>query len=120
MPNYTQTENDVPDNLIAGDLKRVTDEVVIASGQNLVRGAVVGLVTATNKLILSASGATDGSQTPVGIMADDVDATVEDKTAPMYRTGEFNQDDLVLGTGHTIDSVKPTLRDAGIHLKKVI
>ncbi|MDH5258262.1 MAG: head decoration protein [Gammaproteobacteria bacterium] len=120
MVDYTASETDTPDSLIAGDLKRVTDEIVILSGQVLVRGAVIGKVTASKKFILSLSGAADGSQTPVAVMAEAVDATAGDKRGPAYRTGEFNEAALTLGTGHTIASVKPLLRDAGIHLKKVI
>jgi len=120
MTQYTATEADLPDNLIAGDLKRVTDEVVILSGQVLTRGSVVGLVTASDKMILSLSAAGDGSQTPAGILAEDVDATGGDKRAPLYRTGEFNPAALTLGAGHTIASIQAGLRDAGIHFKTVV
>jgi hypothetical protein len=113
------TVTDSPDELIAGRFCLVTDEVVIASGQNLVRGSVIGKVTASNKFILSLSAAVDGSQTPVVILADDVDATGGDKRALVYRTGEFNEAALTFGTGHDADSVRAPLRDAGIHLKKI-
>ena len=36
---------------------------------------VVGRVTASSKYVLSASAAADGSQTPAGILSDDIDAT---------------------------------------------
>lgn len=120
MPTYVSTETDAPDSLIAGDMKRVTDEVVIASGQNLVRGAVIGLITASNKFVLSLSAAGDGSQVAKAIVAEDIDATGGDKRAAVYRTGEFNQAALTFGTGHDADSVRDSLRDVGIHLKKVV
>lgn len=120
MPTYVASETDTPDNLIAGDLKRVTDEIVILSGQVLARGSVLGKVTASDKFILSLSAAVDGSQTPIAVLAEAVDATGGDKRGPAYRTGELNEAALVLGTGHTIASVRAPLRDVGIHLKKIV
>lgn len=118
--DYVQTETDTPDVLIAGDMKRVTDEVVLISGQNLARGAVLGLITASNKFTLSLSAAGDGSEAPKLILAEAVDATAGDKRAAAYRTGEFNEAALVFGAGHDADSVRAPLRDLGMHLKKVI
>lgn len=120
MTTYVVSESDTPDSLIAGDMKRVVDEVVILSGQVLVRGSVLGRVTSSDKFILSLSGASDGSEVAALVLAEDVDATAGDKRGPAYRTGEFDEASLVLGTGHTVASIKPQLRDAGIHLKKVV
>lgn len=106
-----------PDRLIAGDLKLVTRDVTILTGQVISRGTVLGKITASGKYIKSLSAASDGSETPVAILADDVDATSADVNAPIYETGEFNEDQITLGTAHTVASVRDGLRALGIHLK---
>lgn len=120
MTEYVETVTEAPDDLIAGDLKLVTDEIVIASGQVLTRRTVLGRVTASDKFVISLAGASDGSEVPRAILAEDVDATAGDKRGPAYRTGEFNEDALILGAGHTADSIRDGLRGLGIHLKKVV
>jgi hypothetical protein len=105
-----------PDRLIAGDTQLVPRKVTILSGQNLVRGAVIGKITASGKYILSLSAASDGSQTPDLILAEDCNATGGDKVGLAYATGEFNESALTIGTAHTADSIREGLRVKGIHL----
>lgn len=114
------TSEFVPDQLIAGRLQLVTDTVTVAAGQVLGRGAVLGKITATGKYVLSTAAANDGSQVPSIILADAVDASGGDKLAGVYLAGEFNAGKLILGAGHTIASIKDTLRDAGIYLKTAV
>ena len=85
----------------------------------LVRGTLLGLVTDTKKYVKSASGASDGSQVPNAILAEAVatSAGVE-AAATAYLSGEFNENAITLGTGHTLDSVREGLRDKNIYLKK--
>lgn len=105
-----------PDNLLAGDLRAITESIVLDTG-NLARGAVLGRITATGKWVLSLSAAADGSQTPRAVLAEDTDATAADKTTVAYVTGMFNTAALVFGTGHTAASTKDALADAGIFMK---
>lgn len=108
-----------PDNLEAGHLNKVTERVQILSGQNLTRGAVLGRVTASDKLVQYASDNDDGSQVPRGILIADVDATSGDTWGDMYVTGEFNENDIGLVSGDTITrAFRQQLKDIGIHLKK--
>lgn len=109
-----------PDNLFGGDFPVVTDTVTIAQSAALKRGAVLGKVTATAKYVLSEAAAGDGSENPVAILAEDIDATDADVTAPVYLTGEFNARALQLGDGHTIDSVKEALRPLSIFIKDTV
>lgn len=51
------------------------DGGTVASGQNLVKGEVIGRVAASGELVASVQTATDGSQNPVGAMNHDCDAT---------------------------------------------
>lgn len=106
-----------PDNLHAGDFPIVTEDGVIEDGQDLPRGAVLGKITASGKLVLSESDAGDGSETPYAVLAVDVDADGADVTAPVYLTGEFNERALTIGTGHTADDIRDGLREKGIFIK---
>jgi hypothetical protein len=120
MPNtnfYNQGEY-VPDNLLAGEYPRVQRLVTIAAGADLVKGAVLGKITASGKFKLSASAAADGSQTPDAILAENASAASADVQAVVYYAGEFNETALVLGVGHTIDSIRPTLRSKNIYMRK--
>lgn len=105
-----------PTGIVAGDHPLTHEAVTIASGQTLVRGAVVGRITDSGKYILSLSGASDGSQTPVGVLAADCDASGGDKTAPVYFTGEFFVEKCTLGASHTITTVNAAWRAAGAAL----
>lgn len=106
----------VPDSLHAGDFPIRTEKVTVITGQNLVRGALLGKITASGKVNLSLSAAGDGSNTPYAILAEDVDATAEDKEAVAYISGDFNADAITYGAAHTAASVKDGLRDKNIYL----
>ncbi len=86
----------VPDQLIAGDLKLVTDSVSIGGSAVVARGTVMGRITSSGVYIPSVATATDGSQVPSAIMVDQVDNTV---TTPqiggIYLMGEFNFNSLI-------------------------
>ncbi|MDI3489564.1 MAG: hypothetical protein PWP11_841 [Thauera sp.] len=106
-----------PDKLIAGNAHLLVGrKVTIVSGQNLTRGAVLGKITASGKYNLSLSGASDGSQTPDLILAENCDASSGDKVALAYARGDFNANALTLGTAHTVASITEGLRAKGITL----
>ena len=109
-----------PDVLLAGDYARSTKVVTITGAAALVRGTVLGRITASDKYQTSLSAAVDGSQVPKAILAQDVDVTGGDLTAPIFLTGEFNEDALTLGAAHTLASIRDGLRQMGIFLKKII
>jgi hypothetical protein len=103
-----------PDGLIAGNAHLLVGlKVTVKSGQNLVRGAVIGK-DGDGKYLLSLSAAIDGSQTPDLIMAEDCDASAGDKQALAYERGDFAANALTLGTGHTVASIREGLRAKGI------
>ncbi|MFQ5460603.1 MAG: head decoration protein [Anaerolineae bacterium] len=118
-PSFTSTPY-TPDRLIAGDLKLVTDTVTVAAGQNLLRGALLGRVTGSGEYVLSLAAAADGSQTPVAILVADTDASAGALTAGVYLSGEFNENAVTFGTGHTAAGVKDALRDLNIYLKSPV
>ena len=101
----------VPDQLIAGNLKLVTDTVTIGSSQTLIRGAVLGRVTASGNYILSVATATDGSQIPAAILVDNVTtAAGATQTAGVYVQGEFNANYLTFDASWTVDTLKAAIR----------
>ena len=106
-----------PVSLIAGDFPQVKDTGVIAAGQNLKRGAVLGQITTGGQYKLSASADSDGSQTPKVILDEDVDTTAGARPAPLMLTGEVRGAALQLGTGHTIASVKAALRPLSLFVR---
>lgn len=114
MENYT------PDNLLAGDYPAVTDIITILTGQVLARGAVLGKITASGKYILCDKAAVDGSQTPVAILAEAVDATAADKQSVVFLSGSFNETKLTLAAGTVANDVRAALRDLNIYIKKVV
>jgi len=73
-----------------GHLSR--DNITIASGAGVVAvGTVLGKVTASGKYIVSAPGASDGSQTPAALNLYPVDATSADApVAAITREAEIN------------------------------
>jgi len=78
------------------------DQVIVASGQNLALGAVVGIVAATGKVKALDPAATDGSQTAAGIVLQPVDASASDR------------DDGILLARHAIVADSALVWPAGI------
>lgn len=113
------TETFTPDRLIAGACP-VTDSATLASGQNCVRGTLLGKVTDTGLLVVCVSTAVDGSQVPYAILATDTDATSADAVCPVYKAGEFNSNAITFGGTDTAATHKEALRDADIQLVRCV
>lgn len=79
----------------------------------------VSYAAGSGKYVTSLAAATDGSQTPLAIVAEATDASAADADCLIYTTGDFNEGALVLGTGHTVDSIREALRARGIFLRTV-
>lgn len=107
------------DQLIVGTFPVVMDKVTLLAGATYVRGSVLGIITASQKAKLVDKAQADGSQTAYAILAETVDATAADKVAPVYLSGEFNQDKLVFGGTDTAADHKAALRNLNIYLKQV-
>jgi Bacteriophage lambda head decoration protein D len=95
----------------------------LISGHAVLRGTLMGVITASGKVVPSLSAAGDGSQTPFGIAAVDADSTLGPSSPPADRQidvfvrGSFNENKVILGTAHTIASVREALRGKGIFLE---
>jgi hypothetical protein len=116
-PYAGQIDQYQPDQLVSGEFPRVARSGTIAAGQNLPKGAVLGRVTASGELKLSATAAGDGSEKVYAVLAEAIDTTGGAATAPIYLTGEFNPADLTFGTGHTAASTGDALRAHSIFLR---
>jgi hypothetical protein len=108
------SETYTPDNLIAGGFPLTTGGITVASGQILSRGAVLGEKTADGQGVLVDSTAVDGSENPYCILAEDVDASAAAVEAPVYLSGEFNEDALAFGGTDTIATHRAALRDLSL------
>ncbi len=77
-----------------GFISRETGTIV--SGQNLVAGTVLGKITASGKYTAYSDGAADGSQTAVGVLFDNVDASAGDVGGAVIiaRLAEVNGNEL--------------------------
>lgn len=117
MPANFSSFSYKPDNLIAGNHDELVGEpITILSGQNLVRGTVIGKITASEKYKISLAADTIGSEIPDLILAEDCDASAGDKPALGYSRGDFIASELTIGAGHTIASIKEGLRVKNIIL----
>jgi len=79
MPSIIQPQN-------LGDLLKYEapnlysrDQETVAAAQNLTLGTVVGRETTTAKLKVLDPAATDGSEIAIGVLANDIDATLIDR-----------------------------------------
>jgi hypothetical protein len=96
------------------------DEVVTFAGAaTIVRGTILGRITATGKLKAWASGSSDGSQVPIAVAAYDIVATgAGDVAARVIVRGEVRRNHLIIDADGTGVNITPALidqlRDYGI------
>lgn len=112
MPLKESTPYD-PNGIIVGPFPVQTSGATIGESADLTAGAVLGRITASGKYILSASAASDGSQTPVAILTTDAAVDAADAEAIILLTGEVDGAKLNFGAGHTAASVEAAFRAAG-------
>jgi hypothetical protein len=101
------------DDGVKGALVDGSTNFILGDGFDITVPAGTGYAT------LSAAAAEDGSDKPMGILLEEVDCTGGAKNCPLAIEGYFNEDALVFGSGHTADTVRLALRDAGIHIRTV-
>lgn len=115
MADLIKTESTEYDNLFAGlnrdEIK--TMPVVVASGQNLKRGALVTFVNGK----VSAVSAADGASDVFGILTDDVNAANADADGVVYVTGDFNKAAVIVPSGVDIEDFVKAARNVGIFLR---
>lgn len=105
-----------PNDIIADAKNLFTRSVILVSGQNVIRGTVLGKITTGGKYNKSLSAAEDGSAVPVAIAAQDMDASGGDKTIMVFLRGDFKASKLTYGTAHTKATLFEALAARGICL----
>lgn len=105
-----ETHTFKPDNLFAATqvMPVVADSLNVAKSGLLVRGT---LLTAAGAVVTAAADV-------YAVLAEDVDTTDAAKDAPVYLTGEFNENALTVGGSIAVADVKTAARKIGIFIKK--
>ena len=98
------------DNLFAATqvMPVVADALTVGKAGVLVRGS---LLTAAGALATAAADV-------YAVLAEDVDTTEAAKDAPVYLTGEFNENALTVGGDIAVADCKAAARKLGIFIKK--
>lgn len=93
------------DNLFAGDHPKKTKPVTVLSGETVVKGQLMGRITASGKYKACNTGHSDGAEVCDAIMAHDVDASGGDTEGIAYLTGDFNSNALTIAQSPSADTV---------------
>jgi len=110
---------ETPDNLLVGgsNYDALTKIGTVLTGQTLVRGSVLGVITASGKLQLCDASASDGSEDPKFILINDTGVLAADAEAVAYKTGAFQRSALTWGTNGAPTGYEEALHLRGIYLK---
>lgn len=111
VQGFTDQGETKADNLLAGEFPRVSILAIISGGK-FERGTVLGLREGT----VNDGRYTISTSAPEAILAENVDATAEDKQAVVYLTGEFNK--TALKANAEIDTLINKLRAKSIFVKE--
>jgi len=115
---FDWAESPVP--FVLGGYPLISQSETILSGQNIAAGAVLGKVTASGKYVLSLSGSSDGSQTPIAIAAVAIDASSADLAGPVFVSGLFDSNLLTYGTAHTAATVKDAFAGSPLFVENTL
>ncbi len=101
-------------NVGAGGVSRSRDAIIVATGQTLVAGSVVGLVTVSGEYAAHNPAASDGSEVAAGVLFDAATTTTATADAvALVRDCEVNAAEIVWDAAITA----PQLITAGAELK---
>jgi hypothetical protein len=104
-------DTEVVSQLIAGETQEMKPVTIASGAGTLVRGTVLGLVTASNFYNQHNPAGSDGTETARAILVEDVDATSEDVSAQAYVLGKFRASDLIWPGGITDTQKEAALLD---------
>ena len=97
--SYGITETEATQSqLVAGETHE-QKPITLASGENHVRGTVLGLVTASNEYVQLNPAGADGSEAARAILVEDCDASSAAKKTQGYFTGKYKLSDLIWPAG---------------------
>jgi head decoration protein D len=112
MANPIITNNDFRPLVLGG---AQYDARTVVTGQTLVAGNVVGIITASGKLTLCDKASADGSQVAAAVMTKAVDASGGDVSdVDVLISGEVDGDQLTFGGASVLADHFDELRDVSI------
>lgn len=107
--NYLHTDYDVSKIFVFGNRYEGGETLLNASGgvKTFEAGTLMGRVTASGKLVPVASGATDGSQFPVGVLKTKVEdlADTAEATVNICIAGDVVESKVILDGSDTMDTM---------------
>ena len=115
IASFETAQTDVAELVVGSDV--ISRGVTLAAGQNLRRGSVLGRFTASGKHTLAIASASDGSQTPSAVLAEDCNASGGDTPSLAYFEGTFLEGALTFGAGVNAAYAREPLRTVGINLQ---
>lgn len=89
------------DNLLAGGDFTVLEIGTVDETVEVKRGTVLGRVSATNSFKICKEGASDGSDEPCAVLAEDIKAGAENKDKYLYLSGKFNKNAVIFDSSIT-------------------
>ena len=110
-PSYGYAGSYTPDNLVNGDFDQVRMTVDLEDKQTLKRGSILA-PNDKGKFVLVQKGK---EQTSDCILSEDCNNS---QHGVVYLTGEFNENDIILGSGADLPRVKQALRKLSIFLSE--
>ncbi|CAI3945418.1 head decoration protein [Commensalibacter papalotli (ex Botero et al. 2024)] len=116
------------DNLIAGDLQLVTQNITLKTDQGILqRGTVLskdetGVYVISKLTSATNNDGTTSTTTPssIVVLADTYNTTNGDVTAGAYFTGEFNANRIIIDDSWTLDALRDASRPFTIFFKDVV
>lgn len=109
------------ENLRLEKYESITENKVLLSGEDIVKGQAVSTVNANGKVVAFDSTAS-ATETFYGIAAEDAVATGGDGNIIVYVKGVFNEDEIVFEDASTddVDDIRADARSGGIYFKKTL
>lgn len=95
---------------------------VLKGGHQYLVGSVLGRITASGLLVVASASAGDGSQTPMAVLGETVDAfnpdgSPHDTPMSVIVSAYVNDEVLIFGPGLSINNTRERLRDIGIYTR---
>lgn len=111
----------VPDQLIAGALHLVTQQVTVAQLASVTypRGQVLALNTSTGKYVIAVSAGATGTGTPAGVLVDQTNVSAGDVITDVYVMGEFDSAALTYDSSFTTLAALQAAAIATLYFKPV-
>lgn len=112
----TVTDSLVYDGLLVGNFPIHTQAIEVAQSQTLLRGTVVGKITASGYLAACDHTASDGSEVPYGVMVEPVTTTSTELPGLIYDFGLFAADKLSFGGSSTLADLQDAMKAANLYV----